>query len=311
MTAVLVTMGFMLPIVVFIPWLIKYPDTLLNQVSYIGSIDKSVQVGSGLQGVFNLERLQSFVTNYFTYLSPKILFVEGDRSLIHSTGKVGAFVFPVAMLLVFGILKVLKDKENWFGKLLLFGFLTYPVAPSIVNDPQRISRGLVVIPFIVLLGVYGFNFLYNQKDRIFRWLLAGILALNAVLFVSFLADYFGNYRVRSWWWFNGNIGGMYESIIKSTKIRDVNFIYLDQNIYFARDYFEWYKVKLGAQGLSEILFDPRVQDFTDFPRGSIVALRVADVPRDKSQRIGDFEKIEILRESDGTESFLIYYRDVE
>jgi len=34
--------GFLLPILAFVPWLVKHPDTILNQVLYVGSIDKTI-----------------------------------------------------------------------------------------------------------------------------------------------------------------------------------------------------------------------------------------------------------------------------
>lgn len=301
--------GFLIPIVIFIPWLLAHPDTLLNQVNYVGSIDKSVDTAKGIWGVFNLERLTSFVTNYFTYFSPKILFVMGDKSLIHSTGEVGAFTFGIVFLLLFGVLEVLRRKKDWFSKLILFGFLTYPIAPSIVNDSQRISRGLIVIPFVVLLSTYGVYFLRSQKEKIFKYLTRGILLLITLEFAIFLFDYFGSYRIRSTAWFNNGIGSMYESVIKSTELRKVSKIYVDRNIYFAETYFDFYQIKFNKNLKAEtVYFSPQYDDFTKFPAGSIVAIQVSDIPN-KPDKIGGFEKIETIRELNGYETFLVYYKD--
>ncbi len=300
--------GFLIPIIIFIPWLRIHPDTLLNQVSYVGSIDKSVDTTKGIWGVFNLNRLTGFTSSYFTYFSPKVLFVEGDRSLIHSTGKIGVFSFGMAFFILFGILEVLRRKDDWFSKLILFGFLTYPIAPSIVNDPQRISRGLVVVPFAVLLAVYGIYFLRNQKDRIFKTLSVAIIIFIIVDFGIFLNDYFGNYRVRSWRWFNGGIGNLYESVIKSTDTRKVDNVYIDSQIYFAETYFDFYQLKFSKDLKSKTkYFNPIREDFSKFPKGSLVALSVSSVAQDKPNKIGQFEKIETIRELDGTETFLVYY----
>lgn len=304
-----ISIGFALPILVFIPWLKVHPDTLLNQVSYVGSIDKSVDTTKGIWGVFNINRLTDFASNYLTYFSPKILFVEGDRSLIHSTGRVGAFSFSVAFLLLFGIVETLKRKEDFFSKLILFGFLTYPVAPSIVNDPQRISRGLVVIPFVILLCIYGIAFLRSQKDKVFKYVLAVILAFILIDFGLFLSDYFGNYRLRSSGWFNNNIGGLYESVIKSSNIRKVDRIYIDKNIYFAEDYFNFYQIQFGQNLKNKVVYiDTRFVDFSKIPKYSLVATQVSDIP-EKPNKIGGFEKIETIRELNGYETFLVYYKD--
>lgn len=301
-------LGFAIPIVIFLPWLRAHPDTLLNQVNYIGSLDRTVEVQKGLLGVFNFKRLGDFTSNYLTYFSPKILFISGDRSLIHSTGKVGAFLFPVVFLLVFGILEALRSKDK-FSKLLLLGFLTYPIGPALVNDPERISRGFVVIPFAILLSIYGIKFLISQRDKIFRYLVVFLVTISVFQFFGFLVDYLGPYRERSYSWFNNDIGGALESSLKSTEIREVDKIYLDEYIPFVDLYFEFYQTKLGISAKDKWEFyNFKEQDFSRFPKGSLVVLRRdhIDTPIDK---VGQFEKIETIRELDGNETFYIYYRD--
>jgi len=301
--------GFLIPIIMFIPWLKAHPDTLLNQVSYISGIDKSVRASNGVWGVFNLKRLKNFSTNYFSYLSPGILFTQGDRSLIHSTGKIGAFSFGLSFLLVFGIMEVVRRKGDWFSKLVLTGFLTYPIAPAIVNDPQRISRGLIVIPFAVLLSLYGIYFLQNQKERIFKYLFIGILFSVIFEFLIFTNDYFNDYRIRSVSFLNGDIGSLYESVIRSTTLRPVQRIYINKNISFAEYYFNFYQIKFGKNLNSEtIYFDPLSQDFSRFPQGSLVAVKTSDIPS-KPDHVGAFEKIETIHEVNGDESYLVYWRD--
>lgn len=303
----LFALGFAIPILAFIPWLLAHPDTLLNQVSYLGSLDRSVKAGDGIWGVFNLARLKDFIANYFSYFSAKILFVEGDRSLIHSTGRIGAFSFGIAFLAVFGILEILKNKD-WFAKLILFGLVTYPVAPAIVNDPQRISRGLVVVPFMILTSLYGVKLLLSQKDKLFRYLLVGIIIFILVEYAGFLVDYFGDYRVRSSGWFNNSIGSLYESVIKSTSLRKVNTIYIDSNIYFAENYFDFYQLKFDKNLKDKTnYFNPQFTNFSQFPAGSLVAIAAGDIPT-KPAKIGDFVKVETIREPNGYETFLVYYK---
>lgn len=289
-------LGFLIPLILFIPWLQKHPDTILNQVSYISSIDKNFKV-------VDAQRVENFISNYFSYFSPEILFTKGDRSLIHSTRRVGAFVFPVVFLLVFGIIEVLRNKSS-FSKLILFGFLTYPVASALVNDPQRISRSLVAIPFVILLSVYGIKFMLESKEKLLKPLLYFLLTSYIILLTSFLVDYFGNYRVRSSGWFNNNIGGAYESVIKSTEIRPVEKIYLDKNIYFAQLYFDFYQKKFEVDLKDKtLLFDSNKENFTKFSKGSIVVTgRNVASP-------GNFEIIEIIRELDGVETYFVYWND--
>ncbi len=307
---VVLLLGFLIPIVAFIPWLANHPDTLLNQVSYVGSIDKTVDVGRGIWGVFSFSRLGGFISSYLSYFHPRTLFTVGDSSPIHSTGQVGAFLFPVLFLLVFGILEVLFNKKDKFSRLILFGFLTFPIGPAIVSQPQRISRGLVIIPFVILLSVYGISFLLKSREKSFKPFLVAILILCSFQFAFFLNDYFGEYRERSYGEFNNNIGGGLESVLRSTEIRNIDTIYLDRYIPFISYYSQFYQIKLDKDIKDkQVFFDYKTVDFSKFAPGSIVLIEHDHAPPGRQDHIGPFEKIEIIREPNGYETFYIYYRD--
>lgn len=306
--------GFLITLPLFILWLNKYPDTLTNQVQYAASIDESIDREKGVMSVFQPERVLSLTQSYLSYFSLNIFLTEGDSSLVHSTGKVGVFLFATVFFLIFGIVEV-TTRRDWFSKLILFGFLTFPVAPSLINEPQRISRGLVVVPFAVLLALYGFTFLSSLKDKKVYGVLAIMLVVSAFQFVFFINDYFVNYPLHSYTKFNGNIGGGLESIIRSTKIRKVDEIYLDKHVNYVSKYFDFYQLKLlgdkNRLDTTTKLFDPLEEDFSQFPSGSIVYIKSDHMQRHPPDHIGSFEKIEVIREPDGYESFYVYYRDPE
>lgn len=281
--------GFLVPVLIFIPWLTKHPDTLTNQIGYASSIDRNL--GSNL------------VTNYVSYFDPAILFTTGDRTLIHSTGKVGVFPFFYVIFIIFGILAILFYRKKDFWELILFGFLTYPIAPSIINDPGRISRALVIIPFGILLAVRGMDFLLSQRNKLFKYLTILLIISSVFQFFTFIKDYLGPYRTRSHTVFNDDIGGTFESALRSTKIRPVKTVYIDKNIFFAKYYFAFYEKKLNIYPQIVIYFDPTKDKISDFSSGSIVVLS------EKSQDVGSFSIIEVIHEPGGDESYFIYWRD--
>lgn len=300
--------GFLIPIILFIPWVIKYPQTLTSQINYVGRIDRSIEAEKGILGVFNLQRLDTFISSYPKYLGPNILFVEGDRSLIHSTKMVGAFTFPMFIPFIFGLLGIIYKRKDIFSKLVLFGFLTYPIAPSIVNDPQRISRGLVAIVFSVLIFTYGAKFLIDRKEKMFRHLLIATLSLSIIWFFLFWKDYFGVYRVRSYAHFNNNIGGALESAFRSTKIREVEKVYLDDKIPFVTYYSDFYQEKLGLELDQKIeYFDFSRNDFTTYGAESLFIMTARNALNTEGEAIRDFERIKIISEPDGKESFYVFY----
>ncbi|KKU48210.1 MAG: hypothetical protein UX67_C0020G0008, partial [Candidatus Woesebacteria bacterium GW2011_GWF2_46_8] len=199
-----------------------------------------------------------------------------------------------------------KDK---FAKLILFGFLAYPIAPAIVNDPQRISRGLVVIPFLLLLSIYGLKYLMAIRKRVFKILIILVFGLSFIQFAFFLRDYFGIYRQKSYGWFNNDIGGALESATRSTRIRNVKNVYIDKNIYFIERYVKFYSLKLSSDLESRaIYFDPAAIDFSSFPIYSLVVLK-AENASGRAGKVGGFEKIETIREPNGYETFYIFDRD--
>lgn len=302
--------GFATPILLAVPWFVKYPDSFIaNQIGYISGLDGSVSAQSGFWGVINSDRLGQFASSYINYFGPKILFISGDRSLIHSTHMSGAFVFPVIFLLVFGIIYVLFKTKDKFARLILFGFISYPVAASLVNDPSRISRGLVVIPFVILLSVWGIKYLLSFKEKGIRVFVYLILLVSIIQFFAFLIGYFGSYRKESYWWFNNDIGGAVERAIQSTKTRKVDNVYLDRNIYFIERYVKFYSIKNSSDIISKTsYFDPQTQDFSSFPENSLVIIPAHEIG-EAPDKIGKFVKIEKISEPDGSESFFLYYRD--
>ena len=301
--------GFILPLLPLIPWLLKYPDTLLRKVGYAGAIDPSIDVQKGIWGVFNPARLTSFLSSYLSYFNPKLLFISGDKSLIHSTQKHGAFLFPFAFLFVFGFLNIILRKKDTLSKLLVFGFLTYPIAPALLNEPMRIVRGISVIPFVILISFYGVSYLLETKEKLLKALLVGILVFSFLEFLFFVRGYFTEYPKESYSWFNNDIGGALESAIKSTRIRKIEDVYIDKNIYFIEKYVKFYSIKLSSDLSSRAkYFDPRSQDFSSFPAYSLVVLKAENVSG-RAGKVGGFEKIETIREPNGYETFYIFYRD--
>ena len=145
--------------------------------------------------------------------------------------------------------------------------------------------------------------MYESKEKLLKSILYTLLSFIFLSFIFFLNDYFGNYRVRSRAVFNNNVGGAFESVLKSTRIRPVERVYIDQNIFQVKHYFEFYKQKLGIYPDEVTYFDSNGEDFSKFPKGSIV------VSNKRFQSLGNFEIIETIRELDGVESYFVYWSD--
>lgn len=297
--------GFLIPIILFLPWFRNYPEAFFSQVEYISTKDETINSNNGYLSVVDPKRFKDIVTNYISYFSAEILFTKGDASLIHSTQKTGVFLFPMVFLIVFGVLEIIKEKDLT-SELILISSLIYPAAPSIINEASRISRGLVVIPFGVLLATYGVKFIFNSKEKLLKYLLLPILFLSVIQFSFFLIDYYGNYKVESASMFNGNITGALEATIKGARLRNTDKIYIDNNINFSNLYFDFAKNKYEFVSDNDpIFFDALKQDFSEFSKGSVIVIKAGN-----AQKLGSgLEKIETIREPNGNESFYVYYKN--
>jgi len=300
--------GFILPIAISLPSFAQNPAILGHQVSYIKGFDSRVDTAQGILGAFKPDRLISvFTDSYHTYFKLDILFITGDSSLIASTQKTGAFLIPVLFLAAFGIIYAFLRRSDRLSKLILFGLLTYPIGPIIAGQPQRISRGLVVIPFMILLAIYGTAYLLQTKDKLLKILLVILFAAVAVQFSFFLHDYYGDYRVRSYDWFNRNIGGAFESGFKSAQQNKAKAIYLDQSIPFVQRYAKFYQIKSGIN-LSNIqhTFNPTTLNPSDLTQNSILIIKSEHDSLIFNQA-NHFTKLETIFEPDNKASFYVYH----
>ena len=98
--------------------------------------------------------MSTHVTAYWEGLSPTLLFISGESSLINATRQAGAFLWPLAFLMAIGVHAILTDRRSRFTLLLLVGFLTAPLSSAITAD-IGIRRALVMLPFGVLIATFG------------------------------------------------------------------------------------------------------------------------------------------------------------
>jgi len=307
-------LGFTLPLATLIPWLINHPETLLTQVSYLGETAISPTTKSVfLKIIQELQaRSEQLLPAYLSYFEPNLLFTTGEKSLIHSTGKVGVFLLPILPLLALGLMQISRSRKDTILKLASFGFITYPLAGFII-ETHRISRALVVIPFVILLATYGAVFLLKSPRKISQIFLGFLIATSLLQFSFFLNDYFTEYRIRSQDSFGANIGGALESALLAVKTNQAQALYIDHRFSSTTGpafnfYLDFYQLKTGVNAQSmQQLFDTAGQDASKLSANSIVVTH-ADQFFEQSDNQQVFKKIDVLHGPDGKEKFYLYYR---
>ncbi len=296
--------AFLLPLLPLIPWLAKYPDTFTNQVQYTQLYNVEDGFLKGMAGLLQPEELLLRFKLYLSYFDPTFLFLRGDNSLVHSTWKSGVFLFSFGFLLPIGVYATFLKRKEYFNRLILLGFFTAPIAAVIAGDHYRISRALVILPFAVIVAVYGIKFLLSQRKNIF---LLFLLLLIPFQFSYFIYDYFTDYRVRSYEAFRYNLPGALESVVTESEKKETAGIYLDSRIWNINRYWQFVLLKHRQEPLltKTEYFDPQEVELNKIPPNSLILYHFNHVDGQKKE-LGPFTKVREVVEPDGTSRFFIY-----
>ena len=130
------------PFFLIIPYLnYKYPGAILGGTS------------PNFDGIYN------FIYPYLSYFDPSFLFITGDATVFHSTGKHGMFLLASLPLVVMGLISFIK-KNSW---IYLLALATAPLLMGTVGSVHRASRIMCIVPIFVLLMVEGLLCLSKKK----------------------------------------------------------------------------------------------------------------------------------------------------
>lgn len=298
--------AFFLPLLPFVWWLQKYPDTLVDQVKYTGIYDSKLPPALGFLTLLSPGSLLHRLDVYVNYFNPRFLFLTGDQSLIHSTHRSGVFLLPFFAFLPMGLYQICKKrtKNNW---LILMGFFTAPLAATVAGDHYRISRALFILPFAILAATVGVQYLWSGRRLGGRIICIFLLFLIPLQFGYFYYDYMTKYRIRSYSWFNNNIPGALENAISYAKSNDLDAIYLDHRVDFIERYWKFYTIKNNTPELVEkvVYSDPYSLVLDTMPKKSAIIYNFNHVNGQKKV-IGPFHKVKDIIEPDGVSTFYLY-----
>jgi hypothetical protein len=97
-----------------------------------------------------------FVTNYFTSIGPRFLFLSGDANPRQNTQIGGMLLWVMAPLLVAGILVCWERRREPLIRFLVMGIVLAPVAGALTFiESGHALRASGMLPFLVLLAVLG------------------------------------------------------------------------------------------------------------------------------------------------------------
>lgn len=195
---------------------------------------------------------QEFLLPYISSFDLSFLFMKGDSTPYHSTGKQGMFLLATLPLFLLGLFKIAKDRKPLFIFIMLVFFLS-PILYGLPGSIFRSSRLLALIPSFIIIVILGFKYLLELKGKIIRLLSIGILILLLFLnFVDFIKDYWFDYPNRVNQSFEKPLHKVFEDAAKLSKkenlavlvqddvpLRNPPVYFFFENAYFPKGLKRW------------------------------------------------------------------------
>ncbi len=205
------------PILVFILAIAPFVLFLLSlKGQYPGAI-----LASNRPQVF--ESYQQFILPFISSYDLSFLFIKGDLTPYHSTGREGMFLLASLPLFVLGLFKIAKQLKPSYVLVLAVFFLS-PVLYGLPGSIHRASRLLVLIPPFVLIATLGVQSLIEMRSRIKILLLVLFFILILLNYNFFLKDYWFDYPQRVNQSFEKPVQKVYKKVDEISKLENLNVL---------------------------------------------------------------------------------------
>jgi 4-amino-4-deoxy-L-arabinose transferase-like glycosyltransferase len=181
--------GFALPLLLIIPALIRNP-TLLRDVAVHYQPDAAPATTGAAESFATLiapSQLAEAASLFGGFWNPRFLFIDGPLRFTEATWLVGVFLLALAGLLVVGIARTLRRPLTPVAFVLLAGFLTAPLPASFAGQGEAIRRALELLPFAVLIGVFGLEVFWGDRAHVARTV--GFVAFWGVILALAVASH--------------------------------------------------------------------------------------------------------------------------
>jgi len=252
------------------------------------------------------------VSLYWYFFDPAYLFLSGGyANVVNSTRHVGVFLAPLLVFVPIGLVRLASTRQDPVARLLILGFLSAPLAAClVVPEPYAVDRELGILPFGVLAATFGVKYLLDC-GRVSRTVGLCLLALVPVHFAFFCAEYFGDYRRQSAFWFDFNRRGAIEEILARDIQDHPPVIYLAaQRIPSLEGYWRFYLIKHHREDLLNRTryFHPETMNVRDVPPGSLILASSGDPSFEPSLATGDLKTVALIPEPGDPPAFTILRR---
>jgi 4-amino-4-deoxy-L-arabinose transferase-like glycosyltransferase len=150
-SAVLIA-GFVIPVTLFAVWISQHPAAFQQTAQRYNFVDPSETASAS--GILRSFDFAAMFNRYRNFFGIEFLFRLGDVYLPFSTRTTGVFVPASGLLLGAGAFVALA-RRNVSHTLILLGFLSAPLAASVLVEEGAIRRATAMLPFGALLASLG------------------------------------------------------------------------------------------------------------------------------------------------------------
>jgi len=251
---------------------------------------------------------------YWGFHDPTYLFVTGGyASPINSTRHAGVFSLPLIAPMAAGVWSAARQR-SLAGLLAVVGFFTAPLAACIaVPEPYAIDRELTLLPFGILLAVYGLHALAASTHPAWRRAATVVLALVPLHFAFVCYDYFTDYRRVSAIWFELNHRGAFEKIVELAPSQSDGgariYLPVDKDQYMD-SYWQFTLTKLHRRDLHDrtVLYESSELEAGSIPSGSLVLMRRGDSRIEALVQSGQLRVLSVIEELADPPEFIVLER---
>lgn len=139
-----------------------------------------------------IDNVYQFFAPYLSSFDPSYIFIRGDITDFHSTGKHGMLLLASLPLIIAGFYAAARGKES-FPKFLLLALFAGPILYGMVGSEHRFSRLMALIPLFALLMGIGYDWLWQNHHRWLKGLALITILLMGVNYADFISYYWNKY----------------------------------------------------------------------------------------------------------------------
>lgn len=299
---VIAAVAMAVPLVPMGIWYVTHPE---RAAQIVGAYNIGAEVNAASAGEAGQGAVRKAVGLYWSFFSPEYLFISGDASLINSTRLAGLFPLSFALLIPLGILQILRQRRpiDW---IVLAGLVTAPAA-AIASGAIEMNRVLFVLPFGVLVAVYGVSWLVAAQSR--AWTAVAIIVVIAVpsQFAGFYRDYMDGYRTGSAAAFGGNTRELFAAAVTRAGEGRAQRVYVSRSILFTDRYWRFYALAGRRPDLIDRMEQYEAEPPATAPAGTLLACRVTEPGCARLLPGAEgWQPVQVVNELDGTPRFALF-----